>query len=365
MAGALQHHIPQFLTRGFRVPGGSKKQSQVWLYAKDEEPRLALIKDEVAVEPHFYSEQSSDGSRTLDDEITDYENKAARSIQGLRNLTPDTPCDPQISAELVAHLTIRNDHLRRTFTLGVQAILGHAIEMFCNEETLRAILGYDGNTPSPALKNAIDAEFASNPQLAALGLPSQMLYQLGHMAVKQNFKTIFADHIPQLAAALASLSSEASERARLAHNKALAAGLAPDKRIEFLSTLFWRIAPSRDSGCLLPDCIALAEDDDQGPKPLMLADLEKLRTVYMPLSPDKLLVGLRVPEQPPNPFDFNAAAAAASQSFFISASREHRFAALSKLTGSCVKDFVDRTIRQIFDEFLAERRATDRGPAIR
>lgn len=123
MAGALQHHIPQFLTRGFRVPGGSKKQSQVWLYAKDEEPRLALIKDEVAVEPHFYSEQSSDGSRTLDDEITDYENKAARSIQGLRNLTPDTPCDPQISAELVAHLTIRNDHLRRTFTLGVQAII--------------------------------------------------------------------------------------------------------------------------------------------------------------------------------------------------------------------------------------------------
>lgn len=361
MAGVLQHHIPQFLTRGFRVPGGSKRQSQVWIYAKDEEPRLAFIKNEVGVEPHFYSKQSTDSSMTLDDEITDYENKAARLIQKLRTVEPEGSCDPEIAAEIVAHLTIRNAHLRHTFTLGVQAILSQAIDLFCNEEMLRAILGFDGNTPSSTLKNAIDSEFANNSPLAALGLPTEMLYQFVHQFAKENFKSFFAEHIPQLSAALGTLLQQAPDHARTAHNKALAAGLAPDKRVESLSELFWQIATSPDGGCLLPDCIALAEDDDQGLKPLMLADLEKLQTVFMPLSPDKVLVGLRTTTGVPDLSDFNAAAAAASQSFFLSETRDDRFAVLSDRIGDCVRNFVDRTIRQIFEEFVTERRGVALG----
>jgi hypothetical protein len=145
-------------------------------------------------------------------------------------------------------------------------------------------------------------------------------------------------------------SQQASDHARTAHNKALAAGLAPDKRIAFLSALSWRIAASPDGGSLLPDRIALAEDDDEGSKPLMLADLEHVRTVYMALSPDKLLVRLRTTARIGNLADFNAAAAA-SQTFFISASQDDRFAVLANRIGTCVKDYVDRTIRQIFDEF--------------
>jgi Protein of unknown function (DUF4238) len=362
VAGALQHHIPQFLTRGFRVPGGSKKQSRVWLYAKDQEPRLAAVKSEVGAETYFYSEQSADGSRTLDDEITDYENKAAKLIQELRALEADAAPDPKMSAEIVAHLTIRNAHLRHTFTLGVQAIFSRAIDLFCNEEMLRTVLGFDGNAPSPTLKNAIDTELANSPQLAALGIPPEMLYQMIHLFAKENFKSFFAEHIPQLSVALGAFLQQAPDHARTAHNKALAGGLAPDRRIELLGALCWRIAASPDAGCLLPDCIALAEDDNQGLKPLMLADLEKLQAVYMPLSPEKLLVGLRADARLDNLTEFNAAAAAASQLFFIAASQEDRFAALSDRIGNCVKEFVERTIRQIFDEFLVERKVATRDP---
>ena len=47
MAGRNQHNIPQALSRGFRVPGGSKSESKTWLYEKGVEPHCELIKDEV------------------------------------------------------------------------------------------------------------------------------------------------------------------------------------------------------------------------------------------------------------------------------------------------------------------------------
>jgi hypothetical protein len=60
VAGPNQHNIPQALLRGFRIPGSSNKDSKTWLYEKGIEPRPEFIKDEVAVERHFYSEPSSD-----------------------------------------------------------------------------------------------------------------------------------------------------------------------------------------------------------------------------------------------------------------------------------------------------------------
>lgn len=86
MAGVNQHNIPQFLSRGFRLPDGAdKKDAKTWLYEKSVAPRLVSIRHEVAVEPNFYSELSEEGSRTLDDEITDYENAAARRLNSLKN----------------------------------------------------------------------------------------------------------------------------------------------------------------------------------------------------------------------------------------------------------------------------------------
>ncbi|MDA9426227.1 hypothetical protein [Bradyrhizobium sp. CCBAU 53380] len=134
--------------------------------------------------------------------------------------------------------------------------------------------------------------------------------------------------------------------------------MAPDKRVELLAGLHWRMAASPDGGCVLPDCIALAEDDDQGLKPLIFADVAKLQTVCMPVSPDRLLVGFRTPVTRINLSDFNTAAAAASQSFFIANSRTDHFARLSGQIGSYVGRFVDWTIRQAFDGFVADRRAT-------
>ena len=143
MAGNNQHDIPQALLRGFRVPVGSKKQSKTWLYEKGVAPHLELIKDKIAVERYFYSEPSPDGSRTLDDEITDYEDRFDGHLRALKAAPLYTPVSADSAAEVVAHLTIRNAHLRRAFTSGLQKLLDRAVEVFCNESSLRSIIGVD------------------------------------------------------------------------------------------------------------------------------------------------------------------------------------------------------------------------------
>jgi hypothetical protein len=133
MSGIFQHHIPQSLIRGFRVPGGSKKQSRVWLYKSGREPRLALVKNEVGGEPYFYSELSADGTKTLDDKITDYETQFDRYFQQLKASPAGGAVDPQQAAEVVAHLTIRNAHLRWLLSSTMKSLYSRSATFFADE----------------------------------------------------------------------------------------------------------------------------------------------------------------------------------------------------------------------------------------
>ena len=253
MAGVNQHNIPQFLSRGFRVPDGSdKKDSTTWLYEKGIPPRQLSIRYEVGVEPHFYSEPSTDGSRTLDDEITDYEDAAARRLNALKNAATGTKVNADTAAELVAHLTIRNAHLRRTFTLGVTKLVGRAADVFCDEATLRPILGVDGKVASQAVKDFIDEQLKNNPALAASGLPAHVLHQIAQMLLKERFKTFFAEAVPVIAATFGYLNTEAPAFVRDGHNKALSTSIVPDRRVEMLKALRWRVLPTTGDGFVLP-----------------------------------------------------------------------------------------------------------------
>jgi hypothetical protein len=355
VAGANQHHIPQAFSRGFRTPGGSKKNSKAWLYEKGVVPRLVLIKDEVAVERHFYSEPSPDGSKTLDDEITDHENAFAQRLQALKSAPLGTAVDADTAAEVVAHLTIRNAHLRRTFAMGVNSLLSRAIEVFCNEATLRPVLGVDRDTPSEHVKELIDEQFKENPALAASGLPPRVLHQIAQMILKERFSTFFTRHVPFMAAAFDALSAQAPAFIRDGHNKALSSGLAPDARTEILRALNWRVLPSPNDGFVLPDCVALGVDDETGLKPLILADLDKVTVVLMPLATKRLLVGARQSAPAPPVAAFNEAAVAASQTFFIATRRDDKLTLLADRIGATSGRFMNDTIGSVFDEFLNSR----------
>jgi len=355
VAGVNQHHIPQAFSRGFRIPGGSKKKSKAWLYEKGVVPRLVLIKDEVAVEPHFYSEPAPDGSKTLDDEITDYENAFGQRLQALKSAPLGAVVDADIAAEIVAHLTVRNAHLRRTFTMGVNSLLSRAVEVFCNEPTLRPVLGVDRDTPSERVKELIDEQLKEKSALAASGLPPRVLHQIVQMILKERFSTFFTMHVPFMAAAFDALTARAPALIRDGHNKALSSGLAPDGRTGILKGLDWRVLPSVNEGFVLPDCVALGVDDEAGLKPLIFADLDKVTMVLMPLATGRLLVGSGQSAPAPPVAAFNEAALAASHAFFIAARRDDRLTLLADRIGVTSGRFVNDTIGSTFDEFLKPR----------
>lgn len=355
MAGHNQHNIPQALLRGFRVPGGRKKESQTWLYEKGIAPHLEFIKDEVAVERHFYSEPSGDGSRTLDDEITDYETAFGRRLHALKNAPIDKAVDAADAAEILAHLTIRNAYLRRTFTGATTVLLDRAVEVFCNEATLRPILGFDGERPSDRLKSMIDEHVRDNPALAATGLPAHVLYQVAHMTLKERFRTFFAEQMPFMTLLFGTLTAQAPEFIRDGHNKVLSSTLAPDARMEPLKRLHWQVLPSPHEGFVLPDCVALAVDDQSGLKPLIMADLKEVTTVLMPLTSDRMLAGFRQSDPVPSLEGFNEAAVAGSHSFFIAARRDERLTDLADRIGESSRRLIEDTIGSTFNTFLAER----------
>jgi hypothetical protein len=354
VAGHNQHDIPQALLRGFRIPGGSKKESKTWRYAKGVEPSLVLIKEEVT-EPHFYSQPSSDGSKTLDDEITDYEVAFGRRLHELKNAPIDQTVDSAVAAEIIAHLTIRNAHLRRTFTGGVKTMLDRAVEVFCNEGTFGSILGIHGETPTERFKTLIDEHLKDIPALTATGLPARVLHQMAHMMLKEQFRTFFAKQVPFMTALLGTLTAQAPSLIRDSHNKVLSSTLAPDGRTEPLAKLRWQVMPCPHNGFVLPDCVALAKDDGSGLKPLIMADLKDVTLVLMPLSSERMLVGFSYSDPMPGLDGFNEAAIMASHSFFIAGQQDEQFKAFATRIGETSGRFMEDTIGSTFNEFLAER----------
>jgi hypothetical protein len=99
----------------------------------------------------------------------------------------------------------------------------------------------------------------------------------------------------------------------------------------------------------------LAADDKSGFKPLIMADIKESTAVLMPLSSERMLAGFRQSDSVPALEEFNAAAVAASHSFFIAARLDERLRVLADRIGESTGRLIDDTIGSTFNEFLAAR----------
>lgn len=71
MAGRRQHYIPQFLQRGF-LDDPDHTAKRTWLHRRESKARLVGTRD-IGVGECFYSKIRTDGSKTLDDLISEIE----------------------------------------------------------------------------------------------------------------------------------------------------------------------------------------------------------------------------------------------------------------------------------------------------
>ena len=352
VSGRKQHHIPQSVLKGFETTSTGRKK-QVWVFSKEKKFKAAT--DDVAAERHFYSELSKDGSRTLDDHITDYEQGFSARLISLRSLSVGDAADPLTAAEVIAHLTIRNAHLRRSFAAGARILAERASDVFCNEQNLHALLGVDRGQFPDSIAVRVDEHMASDSRFAATGLPRELLHKIAFMVMKENFGRFVANGLPYMKLALDRLAENAPEQMRIGHNNALAQGLAPDARTAALAALHWRVHPAQESGAILPDCVALGIEGDGHLQPLIMADLDKVSLVYMPLTTERVLIGTRAAMTSFDLAEVNEHAAACSHDFFVSSRDGDDRDTLMAVIGERAHETIAQAVAFAFEGFKKEK----------
>jgi Protein of unknown function (DUF4238) len=357
VSGRKQHHIPRLLLRGFGTPSG--KTSKVWLFRRSQSPENPSIKN-VGAERDFYSSPSADGFETLDDQITRYETGLSNMLAMLRGQRAGAGVDPTNAAEAVAHLTIRNAHLRDVFGLGVEELIAGAARVFADETNLRVLFGVEAEAPTPRMQELINETITNDPTLALTGLPDHLIRQIIFTLIKENFETFCARHVPIIKAGLDGIAQSARTAVRVGHNKALASNLKPKDRIEALRHLFWTVSAAPKGGVILPDCVALAiEDGSPDPVPYMMTANDRLNTVLLPICTEKVLIGRRCGTPVANLRSFNEAAAVCSHDFFIAAINTPELVGLTARIGERSQTVVLEAVSDVLREYRAELLESD------
>lgn len=316
MAGKRQHYVPRFLQRGF-LADTSGDADRTWLHRRNAKARLVGIRD-VGVGDYFYSRLSADGAATLDDMITAIEREIDGELSALKEMAFDASVNPSVAARLTTHLTLRTAHVRAVFEQGAIQVFDATAKIFADPEVLRDHLDVDEPSDSSHLGQAIEEALQTAP-LDALEIPPALAKRLAKFTIREQFEAHFSKLSPELMRTFTEMTKRVSNLVRDAHNKALEK-VQENKWEERLSKLSWRIQPT--AGAVLPDCIALAHEIDQGFTPFLLCDHAKVDLVILPLAHDRVLVGSKSVDTQVALDSLNRASAACSDSFFISRNAE-------------------------------------------
>ncbi|WP_319238460.1 DUF4238 domain-containing protein [uncultured Propionivibrio sp.] len=155
MSGRKQHHIPQSLLRGFEAEHGPK-YIQVYVFRAGRVPFLSSTEG-VAAARDFYSSPSDDGQKTLDDHITEYENKQLTGLlQKLREKAHGETVSTDEAIELVVHLAVRGSFTRDVIEYAAHEIFDEISGGVDDLEQVRHDIGIDGNDPHPAFTEEIN-----------------------------------------------------------------------------------------------------------------------------------------------------------------------------------------------------------------
>lgn len=354
MSGKKQHHIPQSVQRGFLFDAKAEK---TYVYRRDGGHFPASISD-VLAQRYFYSRLSSDGSKTLDDMITDYENRLGGLLIKLRETPVDGSADPALAAEVIAHLTPRSASMRRIFGSGIQQLMTAAAKAFADEDTVVSMLGLAEPEPNPIWNNHIACMLEERSQLKTLldmiPIEKSLLDRVIFMVAKEQFVGSFDPNAFGIAKFFTSILDGLDDLVRDGHNKALGKGMVADTRMKSLEALAWRIQAAPPEGAILPDCVAIGIDQD-GSKFLPYMMTNSASVVVMPLTTEKLLVGVRTGQATPNLGNFNHDAAACSDELFITASKGPVFDELRKNMGAHWIGEIDALIQGVLKDVLPSK----------
>lgn len=315
MSGKKQHYIPQSLLRGFQSPGESSDRIRV--HRRGQAP-FYVRTDSISAERHFYSDIGLPGERTLDDEITAYESHLAVRLKTYREEQDGAAVDPSVAAEVVTHLAVRAAYIRGVLGGGVNQLLEKLQSDLADEEESRFALGIDAIGNSTYLADALREKIRETQDSLLPNVPIPLLESIARAFLRENYGQLHRETIPGIVGMIGAMASRMSDFARDGHAKALSAGLAPEKRVDLLKKLHWRVLHRPAHSLILPDCVAMAFSMQGEMLPLLLVNPGDLKQALLPLSHDRILVGSVDTSSFPEEGALRAASAASSWRYFIS-----------------------------------------------
>lgn len=344
MPGLKQHHIPQFLLRGFgRARGG--KNVQVVAYTRTRGTYRTATQG-IGAQRAFYSRPAGAAqAETLDDRITAHEQQLAVFIEGLRGSSHGAAVKAREAAEAVAHLSIRAAHMRDAFASSMADLLGGVEEFVLDPPAMAKYLKLQEPTPSKIVRDTLRQSWTEHrAEFRRLGFSQDAFERFALQRIRADFEGAVGEHAPLMAALMQGLRSRAGEAARKGHVEALAKTLAPAPRVEALARLAWRVEAGSASGFVLPDCVATAFMEDDGCLPLVFADEQRIRAVAMPLAHDRLLLGVHEGQPGPAQDSLAPAFAEASWDYFVARDDDPELAALVPRIGVRVRAFLAEAV---------------------
>lgn len=343
MAGRKQHYIPQHLLRGFEASRSGKK-SQVVVYKRGVPPYTSSTEG-VAAQRDFYSPPGDGETNTLDDVITKFEEKFFNPFLDRARAAPDGELiDADTAATAVVHLAFRASHLRGSFAQFVQKHISNFGNLLGDQNQLREFMEIDSHGPDSLLATEIKRT------LDDLGLTSispkdrLLLEKLARFRVREKFDLGVQSTIPSIRDFLTVIHGALPEMLERSHQQALQKSLAPEKRLEALKRLVWRVTSVKSSEhLLLPDCVAIASDFSGEMHPYAMRSNDEVTLVAMPINAKKILVG-SVSQELPDISWLNTHFAKCSLEFFVGSVKDPRSEALTPYIGEVIKDITDSYI---------------------
>jgi hypothetical protein len=362
MAGRKQHYIPQFFQRGFCITG---KGNQTNVYRRENHYTLNI--NSVGAQRDFYSSPSSSGEETLDDSITFYENRLGSLVHSLRTLKIGDSADPKAAAAIIAHLIPRTNSARNIIKHSTRLFINEASDLFSDKEELIFNFGFDQVSTNPTWsetllplieKEEIFKELTRQFNEAA-NIPKEFFNILLFILSKES---ILSDNnpLPNIITLLPKiLANRIDKSVDDGQKKILKEDLTIKSRIRILEKYKWYIDAGPAEGAIMPDCIAIGLDEtDNKFYPHIMTF--KAPAVVMPLTPQKLLIGISNDFTPFNLLDFNKEASECCDDFFISSQSSHNN--LQKNIGNRWKNKIELSISDTIDKIRAPEKPKTSDP---
>lgn len=282
MSGKRQHFVPQFLQAGF-ASHRSSDAAYTWVFRKGASPFNPNIAN-VGVEGYFYT---TEDDTEADDLITKAEGAFGALAETLRKIQPAKVSDPKIP-QLIAHLEARTRHLRQGFLRAGDHLVQRMLDFVSDE---KAFLGF----VERRLKNdpsILRESFAK--ELTSRGLPQELLEAMVELG--KPLLPVMIDRLrPQLPIMAKSLrhamEKTLKDAAKSGHIRALKQGIAPVAKVERYRDLAYAVVDVLDENLILGDSVLLFHVDPPKVYKPFLEKGDALKSVYLPLSARRLLIG--------------------------------------------------------------------------